>query len=174
MYKLSSSLNLFSCDTPLTCLDLLLLTILSPLISCDTIYFWWNKFGGGKKIHSVFDALFPRPMCISSPNLTKWLWISDRPNSSWRRFSKGKAQSSTYKTQYRVSKFPSEKFLPCVLPACLCLAASDRFVATLSCSNLLLSIIFQVSQQRPSPWRVIKWGPYSLLVLHRLSDSLSP
>ena len=69
-------------------------------------FFWWKKPGGGKKMHSVFDAFFPRPMCISSPNLTKWLWISDRPNSSWRRSSKGKAPLSTYKTQNRVSKFP--------------------------------------------------------------------
>ena len=99
---------LFSCDSPLTFLDLLMLNLFSPSISHDTILFWLKKPGGGKKMHSVFDALLPWPLCISSPNLTKWLWISDRPNSSWRRSSKGKATSSTYNTQNRVSKFPCD------------------------------------------------------------------
>ena len=31
-----------------------------------------NKPGGGKKIHSVFDVLFPVPMFISRQNQSKW------------------------------------------------------------------------------------------------------
>ena len=30
------------------------------------------NWGGGKKMHSVFDAIPLRPICISSPNLAKW------------------------------------------------------------------------------------------------------
>ena len=63
-------------------------------------------------MHLVFDAFLPRPICISSPNLTKLLWINNNPDSSWRQSSKGKAPSSTYKTQNKVSTFPCENVFP--------------------------------------------------------------
>ena len=31
-----------------------------------------NKPGCGKKMHSVFEGVFPVPVCISRPNRAKW------------------------------------------------------------------------------------------------------
>ena len=41
IYKLSSRLHFFSFDSPLTCLDLRMHNVFSPLISHDTIFFWF-------------------------------------------------------------------------------------------------------------------------------------
>ena len=37
-----------------------------------------NNPGGGKNMHSVLEGLGLQPMCISSPNLTKWVKIRNR------------------------------------------------------------------------------------------------
>ena len=147
MYKLSSRLHFFSCDSPLTCLDLLMLKIFSPFISYDTIFLRWNKPGGGKKMNLVFDTLFPWPMWISSPNLTKWLWISDKPNSSWILTSKGKAPLSTYKIQNRVSKFSCENaFSLCPVSLSMSYGEWERYCNVIMVKPALVHYFSSVSE----------------------------
>ena len=38
----------------------------------------FKKPGRRKKMHSVLEGLSTQPICISSPNLAKWLKISNR------------------------------------------------------------------------------------------------
>ena len=56
-----------------------------------------RKPGVGKKMHSVFEGVSPRPMCISSPRRLKWQLIRASPCVMSACDANTNAPSSTYK-----------------------------------------------------------------------------
>jgi len=65
-------------------------------------------WGVGKKTHSILDCDAPRPMCISSPNLPKWWYISSIPFLRSSLVPNGNEPSSMYRhcsISYEVSFF---------------------------------------------------------------------
>ena len=72
-----------------------------------------NKLRGGIKMHSVFEAILFRPMCISSPNVLKRELISSAPLIRSDLEVKKKAPSSTY----RICRIL--KISPCAKPSLL-------------------------------------------------------
>ena len=62
----------------------------------DCSLFWLKKPGGGKKMHSVFDAFSFFPICISSPKSLKRELIRLTPLIRSSRDLKIKAPSSRY------------------------------------------------------------------------------
>ena len=66
------------------------------------------------------------------------------PNQFEDGLRRGRCRCLHIRHRTRLVNFLAIMFLPCVLSACLYLAASAIVVATLSCSNLFVFIIFQV------------------------------